>query len=117
MRTRTPARRMAWFGVLLGLAAAASTGAGAATVRGRATCSAPGHAASGLYYVTVFRGDIGQSKPGTMTNDGTFYLYHVPPGPANLQIWSKQNPAAAPRVFQITVAEPYTQVPPFALTC
>ena len=76
-----------------------------------------GHAVSAAYSVTVFRRDIGQSKPGPITGNGTFYLYNVPPGPASLQLWAKANPNAPARVFQIVVAEPYTQVPLITLTC
>ena len=88
----------------------------AATVRGQASCARGANPAA-TSYITVFRGDIGRSKPAQMGSDGKFYLYNVPSGKFALEVWSKQNPSAAPRVFEIVVAEPYTDIPQVSLPC
>jgi hypothetical protein len=81
--------------------------ASAATVRGR-LIHANGYFAAGVA-VTVFNPQLGRSSPAYTGPDGMYYLYNVPPGYYNLEIWI--NPGGAPIVYQIQVGEPYTDIP------
>lgn len=89
----------------------------AATVRGQVTCSAGNPSAVTGYYATVFRGDIGRSKRAEVDSDGKFYLYNVPTGKFALEIWLRSSPGAPPKVFEIAVRDPYTDVPSLSISC
>ena len=89
----------------------------AATVRGQVSCSGGNRAALTAYYATVFRGDIGRSKQGPVGQDGRFYLYNVPKGKFALELWLRSNPGAPPKVFEIQVSDPYTDVPSLNIVC
>ncbi len=99
-----------WLGALPG-------GMRAATVRGQVTCSAGNPGALTGYFVTVFRGDIGRSKQAAVGSDGKFYLYNVPAGKFALELWQRSNPGAPPKVFEIVVSDPYTDVPALGVPC
>lgn len=67
------------------------------------------HPAGGIS-VTVYRQDIGRSAPSVTDANGMYYL-NIPPGAYWLEIWIS-NP---PRAYQISVAEPYTDIPPIVV--
>ena len=83
--------------------------ANAATVRGRLIHGSNGYPAAGVA-VTVYNQGVGRSSPAYTGTDGMYYLYNVPPGYYYLEVWIY--PGGAPIVYQIQVAEPYTDIPP-----
>jgi|HubBroStandDraft_5_1064220.scaffolds.fasta_scaffold499341_2 hypothetical protein len=93
--------------------------ASAATVRGRADCVAPnGYRGPAVgAFITLFSATIGRSNPSGVGQDGMYYLYNIPPGTYALEVWSRSNPSLPPRVFQLAVYEPYTDVPVITLPC
>jgi hypothetical protein len=110
----TPKLRVTLLIVLISGAAAQ-----AATVRGRMDCIAPnGQRQPDISaIVTVFNASIGRSGAAPVGPDGMYYLYNVPGGSYALEIWSGVNPSLPPRVFELTVFEPYTDVPVITLPC
>jgi len=82
--------------------------ANAATVRGRLN-HANGYPAAGVA-VTVINQQAGRSSPAYSGADGMYYIYNVPPGYYNLEVWIY--PGGAPTVYQIQVGDPYTDIPP-----
>jgi hypothetical protein len=93
------------FAVIL-LITALPAPARAALIRGRLVL--PNNAPAAGITVTVWRQDIGRSAPSVTDAGGMYYLNQIPPGVYWLEIWVS-NP---PRAYQITVAEPYTDIPP-----
>jgi hypothetical protein len=82
--------------------------ANAATVRGR-LLHQNGYPAAGVA-VTVYNQTMGRSSPAFAGADGMYYLYNIPPGNYYLEVWIYPN--SPPVVYQIQVAEPYTDIPP-----
>src|SRR6266446_4878099 len=100
--------------ICLVFALAIGESADAASVRGRLNHAYPnGQTVSGIgFAVTVFRGDIGRSAPAYSGQDGMYYLYNIPPGTYNLEIWTSRDPRVPPTVYVIVVSEPNTDIPP-----
>ncbi len=87
----------------------------AATLRGRLFAVGPtGAFPVGGIAVTVFQPNIGRSYPSYSGMDGMYYL-NVPPGVYTLEVWYSRDPRVPPLVFQITVFEPLTDIPPIRL--
>jgi len=105
-------RSLALVVVLTFLIATLPGPASASLLRGRLIRIGPGAAqypASGVT-VTVFRQDIGRSVPSVTDANGMYYL-NIPPGVYWLEVWVT-NP---PRIYQIQVVEPNTDIPPIAI--
>lgn len=81
---------------------------GAAALRGQLIF--PNGAAAGGVTVTVYNETIGRSLPTRTGADGMYYL-QIPAGAYHLEVWINPTPGAAPLVYQIQVAEPYTDIP------
>jgi hypothetical protein len=62
---------------------------------------------------TVFNPQVGRSSPAYAGPDGMYYIYIVPPGAYNLEVWIY--PGGAPILYQIQVVEPYTDIPPITV--
>jgi hypothetical protein len=92
------------------LVIALSESADAATLRGRLYRVYPNgfQSVAGGIAVTLYSPNMGRTSPATSGPDGMYYLYNIPPGTYNLEIWVS-NP---PLVFQVQVQEPYTDIPP-----
>ena len=106
--------------VLLGilLMPTPETAAHAATIRGRADCLVNGQRAPAVgSVITVFNARIGRSRRAPVGQDGRYYLYNVPAGSYALEVWSRNDPSRAPTVFQLTVYDPFTDVPVIVLPC
>lgn len=85
--------------------------ANAATVRGRLV-HANGYPGAGMA-VTVFNQQMGRSSPAYAGPDGMYYIYNVPAGYYYLEVWIYAG--GAPVVYQISVGEPYTDIPPIGV--
>ncbi|HXZ33465.1 MAG TPA: hypothetical protein VEH30_14385 [Terriglobales bacterium] len=88
----------------------------AAVVRGRLDHTYPNGArypAAGVA-VTIYNPKYGRSSTYYAGPDGMYYLQNVPAGPNYLEVWTR-DPRAAPTVYPIQVAEPYTDIPPIVV--
>jgi hypothetical protein len=64
--------------------------------------------------VTLFQDGRGRSAPAYTGTDGMYYLYNVPPGTYNLEIWAYPN--QPPIVYTIYVAnQPLTDIKPIQI--
>jgi hypothetical protein len=107
---RSYRKRLLAFGIaLLFLLSTYPPRADAALVRGRLVRVAPNGQVYGVpgVSVTVYRQDLGRSTPSVTDGNGMYYLT-VPAGAYWLEVWVT-NP---PRVYQIQVFEPGTDIPP-----
>ncbi len=94
-----------------------STVANAATVRGRLDRVKPNgirYAGAGVA-VTVYSQAMGRSNPAYAGPDGMYYLFNVPAGAYYLEVWVSRDPRVPPRVYPISVAEPYSDIPPIVV--
>lgn len=90
-----------------------TTDASAAVVRGRLLRGA--HSAGAGISVTVLNKASGASAPAVVTNpDGMYYIYNVKPGSYYLQVWAS-GVTGKPMRYEISVAEPISDIPPIAL--
>lgn len=93
---------------LAGLFALLAAGfANASTVRGR-LIHQNGSAAPG-YVVTVSNRQIGRSSPSHTDGSGMYHLINIRSGLNYLEIWIPG--ARSPRVYEIHVVEPHTDIP------
>lgn len=100
--------------LMIALALVFAETAYAATVRGRLDRTGP----YGLYpaagvAVTLFNPQVGRSSPAYTGMDGMYFIFNVPPGNYNLEIWPY--PGSPPVVFPIVVRDPGTDVPPIKI--
>jgi hypothetical protein len=100
-------RRLAYICALVLLL---STSADAATLRGRLLRVYPNGAqfVAGGIAVTLYSQNLGRSTPATSGPDGMYYLYNIPPGDYNLEIWVSNPPV----VYRVQIRDPYTDIPP-----
>ena len=64
--------------------------------------------------VTLFQQGKGRSAPSYTGSDGMYYLYNVPPGTYNLEIWAYPN--QPPIVYTIYVGDqPLTDIKPIQI--
>lgn len=107
--------RVAVFLLLCGMCAARPAQAG--TVRGRLFRVAYGRQYPAPYVaVTLVNPQMGRSKPAYTGTDGMYYLFNVPPGVYQLEIWWSRDPSQAPYRYNISVnAGPYTDIAPIQI--
>jgi hypothetical protein len=86
--------------------AVASTVVHAASVRGQ-LLHQNGQPATGVT-VTISDHKSYRSSPAQSGNDGMYYLFNIPAGQYYLEVWV--NPKT-PKVYQVTVTEPNTDMP------
>lgn len=88
--------------------------AAAGTVRGQLFRVAPNGArypATGVP-VTISSPSTGRSAPAYSGSDGMYYLFNIPPGGFNLEVWV-WGPSAQPLVFGMQVLnQPVTDIAP-----
>ena len=96
------------FRMLVGSAAlaAVTVSAHAASIRGQ-LLHQNGQPAAGVT-VTISDHKNYRSAPARAGSDGMYYLYNIPAGQYYLEVWV--NPQT-PAVYQVTVAEPNTDMP------
>jgi hypothetical protein len=98
------------------MAAVSAQIASGATVRGKLVRPGPNgsRAAAGGVRVTVVSPNGARSSPAVTGQDGMYYLYNIGKGTCRLEVWVNGT-NRPPRVYQVQVNEPYTDVPPVSL--
>ncbi len=113
LRKLRSARASCLVGVLVVLGVAAS--AGAPTVRGRPERIGPGgahHPATGIAATISSGQPESRSLPAYTDAQGMYYVYNVPAGEGDLEIWVSRDPQPRPQLYRIHIAEPYTDIQP-----
>lgn len=116
---RAPRGKVPWAAVvfLLFLCCATAAPSQAGTVRGRLFRMVYGRPYPAPYVaVTLFNQQMGRSRPAYTDTSGMYYLFNVPPGVYQLEIWWSRNPNDLPYRYTISVSNnPYTDIAPIRI--